>query len=177
MLENQGYELDWDSAIEKDAPDFILLKEGDYKFVITKFERQRYNGGAKLPACNKAVITLQIEGVDENGNLGIATVIHNLYLHSSCEGLLSAFFTAIGRKKKGERLVMDWSGLVGTSGYARIGIREWTNDKGETKRTNEVKRMYAPDDPVVAKLKVGEPQKFSVSGGSVSSTSFTPGNF
>ena len=56
--QNQGYELAWDGVIEKDAPDFILLKEGDYDFEITNFERQRHPGSqnGKLPPCPKAVI-------------------------------------------------------------------------------------------------------------------------
>ena len=41
---NEGYELNWDSAIEKDSPEYILLPEGDYDFTVTKFERGRHNG-------------------------------------------------------------------------------------------------------------------------------------
>lgn len=172
-----GYALDWDSTIEKDSPDFVLLKEGDYDFEITNFERQRHNGSGKLPPCPKAVITLRIEGFDENGNQGISVFNHNLFLHSSCEGLLSAFFTGIGRKKKGERLNMDWSNLIGQRGYAHIGVREWTNDKGETRRSNEVKRFYSPEDAALLKAKanIARPaQSFHVSG---TAPSFTPGNF
>ena len=161
--QNQGFALDWDSAIEKDSPNFVLLKEGDYDFEITNFERQRHNGSGKLPPCPKAVVTLRVEGIDENGNPGVSMFNHNLFLHSSCEGLLSAFFTGIGRKKKGERLNMDWSNLIGQRGYAHIGIREWTNDKGETRRSNEVRRFYSPEDAALMKAKAGI-QSFHVSG-------------
>lgn len=163
--QNQGYELAWDGVIEKDAPDFILLKEGDYDFEITNFERQRHNGSqnGKLPPCPKAVITLRVEGVDKDGNPGVATITHNLFLHSSCEGLLSAFFTGIGRKRKGERLNMDWSNLIGVRGYAHIGVREWTGRDGETKYSNEVKRFYSPEDTALMKAKAGI-QSFHVSG-------------
>ena len=144
--QNQGYVLDWDSAIEKDAPDFILLKEGDYDFEITNFERQRHNGSqnGKLPPCPKAVVTLHIEGVDKDGNPGVTNITHNLFLHSSCESLLSSFFAGIGRKRKGERLIMDWSNLIGVRGYAHIGVREWTGRDGEPKYSNEVNRFYTP---------------------------------
>ena len=194
--QNQGYVLDWDSAIEKDAPDFILLKEGDYDFEITNFERQRHNGSqnGKLPPCPKAVVTLHIEGVDKDGNPGVTNITHNLFLHSSCESLLSSFFAGIGRKRKGERLVMDWSNLIGVRGYAHVGVREWTGKDGETKYSNEVKRFYTPEETLLRKAKVvntppafqtpptapqnasQQPQTTHVPW-ETQPTAFTPGNF
>lgn len=192
--QNQGYVLDWDSAIEKDAPDFILLKEGDYDFEITNFERQRHNGSqnGKLPPCPKAVITLHIEGVDKDGNPGVTNITHNLFLHSSCESLLSSFFAGIGRKRKGERLVMDWSNLIGVRGYAHVGVREWTGKDGEPKYSNEVKRFYTPEEALLRKAKVNTPPAFQTPPTAPQSVSqqpqttqvpwetqptFTPGNF
>lgn len=193
--QNQGYVLDWDSAIEKDAPDFILLKEGDYDFEITNFERQRHNGSqnGKLPPCPKAVVTLHIEGVDKDGNPGVTNITHNLFLHSSCESLLSSFFAGIGRKRKGERLIMDWSNLIGVRGYAHIGVREWTGKDGEPKYSNEVKRFYTPEEALLRKAKVNTPPAFQTPPTAPQSasqqpqttqvpwetqpTAFTPGNF
>lgn len=192
--QNQGYVLDWDSAIEKDAPDFILLKEGDYDFEITNFERQRHNGSqnGKLPPCPKAVVTLHIEGVDKDGNPGVTNITHNLFLHSSCESLLSSFFAGIGRKRKGERLVMDWSNLIGVRGYAHIGVREWTGKDGEPKYSNEVKRFYTPEEALLRKAKVNTPPAFQTPPTASQSVpqraqttqvpwetqpTFTPGNF
>lgn len=155
--QNQGYELAWDGVIEKDAPDFILLRDGDYDFEITNFERQRHSGsnGGKLPPCPKAVITLRVEGVDKDGNPGVTNITHNLFLHSSCESMLSSFFAGIGRKRKGERLVMDWSNLIGTRGYAHIGVREWTGRDGEPKFSNEVKRFWPPEEAALRRAKNG----------------------
>lgn len=192
--QNQGYILDWDSAIEKDAPDFILLKEGDYDFEITNFERQRHNGSqnGKLPPCPKAVVTLHIEGVDKDGNPGVTNITHNLFLHSSCESLLSSFFAGIGRKRKGERLIMDWSNLIGVRGYAHIGVREWTGKDGEPKYSNEVKRFYTPEEALLRKAKVNTPPAFQTPPTAPQNVSqqpqttqvpwetqptFTPGNF
>ncbi len=192
--QNQGYVLDWDSAIEKDAPDFILLKEGDYDFEITNFERQRHNGSqnGKLPPCPKAVVTLHIEGVDKDGNPGVTNITHNLFLHSSCESLLSSFFAGIGRKRKGERLIMDWSNLIGVRGYAHIGVREWTGRDGEPKYSNEVNRFYTPEEALLRKAKVNAPPAFQTPPTAPQSVSqqpqttqvpwetqptFTPGNF
>lgn len=138
---NIEHELGWNDYIENDGPEFILLPEGDYNFTVTRFERERYNGGKKLPACNKAVLYLKIFAPE-----GEVTIKHNLFLHSKCEGLLCAFFICIGQRKHGEKLAMNWNAVVGAKGKAKIGIRKWTNDKGEEFSSNDVKRFYEPED-------------------------------
>lgn len=133
-------ELDWDSEIEKDS-DFVLLPEGDYDFTVTNFERARHTGSEKLPPCNKAILTLTIEAPE-----GTAMIKHNLFLHSKCEGLLSSFFCAIGQKKHGEKLKMDWNAVIGKKGRCKITTRNWTDKEGETRQSNEVKRFYDPPE-------------------------------
>ena len=90
-------ELGWDDEIEKDSGEFILLPEGDYDFTVESFERSRHGGSEKLPACNKAILRLRIDTEE-----GSALINHNLFLHTKTEGMISAFFTSIGQKKKGE---------------------------------------------------------------------------
>ena len=85
-------ELGWDDQIEKDSADFVILPEGDYDFEVEYMERGRHNGSDRLPPCNKA--TLSVRLMAEDGQE--AVIKHNLFLHSKCEGLLCAFFTAIG---------------------------------------------------------------------------------
>jgi len=140
-----GYEFGWDDTIEKDGLEFVTLPEGDYDFEVIEFERERYTPGpeSKLPACNKAVVHLRIEGPE-----GAAVIKHNLYLHSITEGMLSAFFTAIGQKKKGERMQMNWNAVVGSKGRAKIGIHKWTGNDGEPRTSNEVKKFYEYEAPV-----------------------------
>ena len=58
---NQNMEIGWDDTIQEDGQDLVLLEEGDYNFRVTNFERGRFPGGQKIPACNKATITVQIE--------------------------------------------------------------------------------------------------------------------
>lgn len=130
-------EFGWDDEIAKDS-EFILLPEGDYCFKVKGFERGRHTptGAGKLPACNKAIITIDIP-TDE----GVASIKHNLFLHSSTEGLLSAFFGAIGFKKKGEPLKMDWNKIVGEIGICKVQIREYNGNK-----FNDVKRMIYAED-------------------------------
>ena len=132
-----GVGLDWDAEIEKESPEYITLAEGEYDFEVVNFERARYNGSDKpdgLPPCNQAKLKLRV--VDQDG---IATINHNLFLHSRCEGMLSAFFNAIGQKKHGEKAKMDWSKVLGAKGRAKVGIRTYNG-----KQFNEVKRFLDP---------------------------------
>ena len=52
-------EFGWDDEIENDN-EFQILPDGDYNFTVTGFERGRHQGSAKLPPCNKAIITLNV---------------------------------------------------------------------------------------------------------------------
>ena len=133
-------EFQWDDTITKDASEFIILPEGDYNFTVESFERGRHPGSDKLPACNKAILTLRIDTAE-----GTTKLTHNLFLHSKTEGLLSAFFSCIGQKKKGEPLKMNWQKVIGATGRCKIGIHTYTKD-GEERRNNDIKRFYPKDD-------------------------------
>lgn len=132
-------EFGWDDTIQEDAKEFITLTPGDYIFTVTNFERGRHTPNpqnpGKLPACNKAIITLEVE-TDE----GLATMTHNLFLHSSTEGMLSSFFGAIGQKKHGEPLQMNWNTVVGSTGVCRVGNRTYKDNV-----YNDVKQMIYAD--------------------------------
>ena len=136
-MSEMGRELGWDDEIEKDGSDFMLLPEGDYDFTVESFERGRHNGSEKLPPCNKAILKIRID-TDE----GTALITHNLFLHTRTEGMISAFFAAIGQKKKGERMKMNWNAVPGSKGRCRVGIHEWKNADGETRKSNDIKRFY-----------------------------------
>lgn len=131
-----GRELSWDDEIQNDGPDFTILPEGDYDFVVTEFERARHPGSTNLPPCNKAVVQIKIEGEE-----GISIIRHQLFLHTKTEGLLAEFFMGIGQRKKGEKISMNWNQVVGSTGRARVGIREW-----DGKQYNEIKRFYEPEE-------------------------------
>ncbi len=133
---NQNTCLDWDSTLENDGQGSILLPEGDYEFTVINFERGRFRGSAKLPACNKAALTLRV--VTPNGTANVHT---DLYLVKTLEWLLSAFFRCIGQKKYGERLTMDWSKVVGSRGYAHFKIQSYTTN-GKERQTNSVDKFY-----------------------------------
>lgn len=141
-MENQmDRELQWDDTIEKESSDFVLLPEGDYNFVVDSFERGRHGGSEKLPSCNKAILKLRVES-----DKGTALITHNLFLHTKTEGLLSAFFESIGQKKKGEKMVMNWSRVPGATGRAKVGIHTYENKDGEERQSNDIKKFYPKED-------------------------------
>ncbi|WP_433958791.1 hypothetical protein [Cytobacillus horneckiae] len=135
---NNERELSWDDEIEKDGSDFILLPEGDYNFTVAKFERARFQGSAKMPACNQAKLELTVHSPDH----GDVTIFHNLFLHTKTEGLLSNFFAGIGQKKKGEKLRMNWGTVIGSKGRLKLEVNNFKGNDGSDKTNNQVKKFY-----------------------------------
>lgn len=139
MSDNER-ELSWDDEIEKDGGEYSLLPEGDYDFTVKSFQRGRHSGSEKLPPCNKAELTITIWGQNES-----VDIKHNLFLHSKVEGMLSAFFTAIGQKKHGEKLKMNWNAVVGAKGKCHVYVDKYTRKDGKEYTSNKIKKFYAPD--------------------------------
>lgn len=137
-----GRELDWDDSIEKDS-DYVLLPEGDYEFVVESVERARHPGSDKLPPCNKAIVKLRIDS-----QYGTAIINHNLFLHTNMEGMLSAFFTAIGQKKKGEKLKMNWGSVPGSTGRVHVKPKQYNGNE-----YNDIKKFYPKEEK---QFKAGE---------------------
>ncbi len=160
MAENyqneQNMYLDWNDTIENDGQEFITLEEGDYIFEVTGFERGRFPGGAKIPACNKAALTLQVKTPE-----GIAVIKTDLLLYKTMEWKLSSFFRCIGQKKHGERLAMDWNRVVGSRGRAHFKPRTYTDRDGNERQANDVDRFYDWEEKY---FPVGEARFTEVSG-------------
>ena len=133
--------MDWDDALENDGQEYVVLEEGDYNFTVTGFERGRFPGSAKIPPCNKAALTLAVDTPD-----GTATVKFDLILYRTLEWRISSFFRCIGQKKHGERLVMDWSKVIGSKGRARFKPRTYTDKNGDERQANDVDRFYDYED-------------------------------
>ena len=139
--------MDWDDVIQDDGQEFVVLPEGDYTFTVTSFERGRFPGSAKIPACNKASLTIAID--NDQGN---ATARFDLILYRTLEWKIASFFRCIGQKKHGEKVVMDWNKVVGARGKAHIKPRAYTKD-GEERQVNDVDR-FLDYDPSVAFMPV-----------------------
>ena len=138
-MNNFERELSWNDQITTDA-EFVLLPAGLYYFTVDSFERARHTPNpqnpGKLPPCNKAIVKINI-----SANEGDTTLRHNLFLHTSTEGMLSAFFGAIGQKKKGEPLQMNWNLVPGAVGVCKVGIKTYNDNQ-----YNEVKGMIYEED-------------------------------
>lgn len=140
-LNNQNMAMDWNDTIESDGQEFVILEEGDYNFEVTGFERGHFPGGPKIPACNKAALTLQVK--TENG---VASIRTDLLLYRSLEWRISAFFRCIGRKKQGERVEMDWNHVIGARGRAHFKPRSYVDRDGNERQANDLTRFYDWDE-------------------------------
>lgn len=132
MAEKLDRELSWDDSVDANADSFTMLEPGEYDFQVVSFERARFPGSPKLPPCPQAKVKLIVGGVQME---------HNLFLHSKCEGLICAFFKAIGARKSGERLQMDWNKISGATGRCQVGIRKWTGKDGSVKESNDISKF------------------------------------
>lgn len=156
MAENIERELGWDDQIENDSGEFIILPEGDYDFEVLSFERGRHAGSEKLPACNKAILKIKLTGPEDS-----TTLDHNLFLHTKTEGILCAFFNAIGQRKHGEKMTMNWNKVVGSKGRCKVVIDTWIGSKdGREMKNNKIQKFYNYEPPQ-----------------QVQSPAFTPGSF
>lgn len=145
--------FDWDSPIPYTESGFTLLPDGDYPFTVTAFERGQHNGSAKLPPCPKAILTLEVDG----GDAGRATVTHNLFLHGRCAGLITEFLVSVGLMQPGEDLArIPWNKVEGSHGVCTLGVREWTGNDGEKRKSNQVRRFLRPQAAAAGGWKAGQ---------------------
>lgn len=148
-----GREYGWDDEISRDD-EFVVLPEGDYDFEVTAFERSRSKGSDNIPPSNMAVLDIRVsDGTD------CTYVKDYLVLHSKMEWKLSQFFRAIGQKKQGEKVRMNWNAVIGAKGRCKVIVDKYTNDKGQTKENNKIAKYYdytAPAAPVQQSWRPGK---------------------
>ena len=128
--------MDWDDEISNDGEEYITLPEGDYVFEVVDFERGHYPGSTKIPACNKAELTLKVKTDD-----GVASARVDLIMYRSLEWKISSFFRSIGMKQKGEKVVMKWNSIIGCRGRAHFKPRVYTAKDGNERTANDVTRF------------------------------------
>lgn len=144
-MDNLERALDWEDTIVKDGEDFSLVPAGDYYFEVKKFERGRFNGSEKMPACHQATLTIEVD--DGKGNK--TSILHTLLLHTKTEWRLSQFFAAIGQKKKGQPLRMDWNRVVGSRGKCKVFIDKYKTQGGVERESNKIDKFYPADETPV----------------------------
>lgn len=85
------------------------------------------------PDKEKANTLLQIIGVGDR--------LHEL------ERKLCEFFTAIGQRKKGQRVSMNWNAVIGSRGRCKVTKRSFkSKNTGADLWTNDIEKFYAPAD-------------------------------
>jgi hypothetical protein len=146
--------LDWDSVIDQDGAQFVLLDEGEYSFTIQDFKRAIFPGSQKIQQCPKAELTLDIEGM--------TTVKTDLILAPQLMWKLAAFARSIGVKKHGEACKIPWDSIVGYSGRCKIKHRSYIDKNGESKTTNEVDSFLDPVNDAVFNQKTTSKPKAEV---------------
>ena len=136
--------LGWDDEITAEPMEWTPFPEGEYDFVVTKFERARYEPGphSKMPACPMAKIEIMVQ---ESNTTNTRKIQNNLFLHSRTEWRIAEFFKSIGQKKEGEPFKPNWLMLIGSKGRVKVGIREYTDKNGNKRESNEVLNFLEPE--------------------------------
>lgn len=166
--------MTWDEEIQNDGEGFRVLPEGEYDFTVTDFTRGRFEGSAKMAACPKAELTIKIHDHD-----GDVTVTENLFLNRKVEWKLCQFFTAIGHRRHGETLRMNWNAVKGAKGRCKVGIRKWTGNDGKEHENNEITAFLKPSETVAAPQSQGATASYTQPPltSSAAPRTWTPGSF
>lgn len=136
--------IGWDDAICCDSTEFTVLPEGDYPFTVVKFDRQHHTGSAKMPACGKTVLTIQLDG----GPLGTTLVTENLFMHQKMLWKIKQFLVSIGQGKEEDKEIHPrWTEVPGASGRCHVVVQDYQSTKyGDTRQRNQITKFY-PADP------------------------------
>lgn len=131
--ELKGRELGWDDEIEKGA-DYVLLPEGKYDFTIESFERGRFEGSDKAPACPRAELKVKVETPE-----GVCLMNESLLLYDRMQWKLAEFFLSIGAEEVNGKVKMNWNIVPRATGRAIIEQR--ADRKDPNKKYNHVKKF------------------------------------
>lgn len=165
-------EYGWDDEIENEGGRPVLLPEGDYDFTVARFERARHNGSEKVPPCNMAKVTFIIWGAEDK-----IEITENFFLCNKFEWKLSALFLAIGMKKHGEKLRMNWAAVPGAKGKCHVYIDNYKKKDGSDGQSNKIRKFYAYDEDVEtvsAPAVYGQPQGGGYQSAAASQPTYQP---
>ena len=146
-MSNQNLEWGNTGYIEEEQA-YIDLPEGQYYFTVTEFKKDRYEGGTKIPACNKAVVLFEITTPDGKGRIW-----ENYFCVSTLAWKMRELFEGVGIIQKNEPISMAmWDALVGRSGVCDVGIREYKDRDGNAHYTRYIKKILpngsVPQQPI-----------------------------
>lgn len=131
--------LGWDSPIENEGTNFVVLEENTVcDCTVIGFEPKQTKSGAPMAA-------LRIECVAPEGR---TIVDDNLALQRNCEWKLCEFFTAIGQRVHGQRIVPDWDGVLGAKCRATVSKEPWLSNPNRF--SNKIKKYLEPEQTTPA---------------------------
>lgn len=129
--------LNWDHAFtaddEGEQSAFVIVPEGNYVVKVVKAEKGSFQGSAKMAACPKMTLTLQI--TTDEGNSVFKTT---LFLSANQKWKILAAFVSLGLRNHGDNGALPWDKLLGAVGYARIGVRKYMSQDNVERETNEL---------------------------------------
>ena len=128
--------LGWDSEIENEGNDFVIFPDDtECECEVIAFDKGAAASGAPMAK-------LKILCVAEAGR---TTVEDNIALQRNCEWKLCEFFTAIGQRRHGQRIVPDWTKVMGARFRARLSKEPWRNNPDRF--SNKIKKYLEPVSP------------------------------
>lgn len=138
--EDLGQDLGWEGYVIDDGGNFELLDAGYYPFTVKKLERERFEGSAKMAACSRAKLTLEIVAGDHT-----VDITDRLMLNTKMQWKISQFFEALGFTKDEEgRMAMHWNEVEEKQGWVKLKVRQYVNKNNEERQSNEVESYIAP---------------------------------
>lgn len=147
MAEMMDRALDWETTEAEDTGGgFRILENGYYPFTVTGFERERFQGSAKMPSCPMAKLTLEAQ---DNGST--SNVFVRLYLTERQIWKVAQFFTCIGaQKNEAGKVIIDWSIVEGAQGWMKVKKRTYAvqqgEHRGEERESNDVEFFCKPEE-------------------------------
>lgn len=141
-MNNNGFELDWDSTIDQDEQQYTLIEEGDYDFTVDHIDKtfvgdssEKY-AGAKMAT---VYMNIQVPGQDS------VSIRENFILHSNFAWKIGSLLVSTGLKKKGEPISGNyWGKLPGTMG--RCHVKQNTSRRNPDQKFNNIDIFYEPTD-------------------------------
>lgn len=142
MANMNDYDLDWDSTIDQDEQQYIVVPEGDYDFVIDRVEKSFVGDNSEKYAGKKmAVVYFNIQAPEQ----GEVSVKENFILHSNFAWKIGALLVSVGLKKKGEPISgNNWNKLPGLRG--RCKVVQNASKRNPDQKFNNIQTFYEPND-------------------------------
>jgi len=145
----EGYELGWDLQLNG-VLDKVTIPEGDYSFEVVSYERKRWAGNDKNPACNTAEVKLRVSYDDDK----TTTITNTFFLHSNSLNPIKSFFVSIGVVPEGgkDSINVSFDQAIGGSGWCHVGFQK------KNPQFNAITRFYFPSEAanIIAKQAVPE---------------------